>query len=360
MNFLEEYKLSEYQEYGLLGSKANIYLVRNRNTGKIGVKKILDRSQRKIIEFRKNKHSQFFPDLEKVIETENGYIIIEQYVEGITLEEFMMGEPLEEAVAERFAVQICRALMELHDHEPMIIYRDLKPENIMVCADGQLKLIDFDISRCYREGKNRDTELFGTAEYAAPEQFGYFQTDNRTDIYAFGVVLNYMLTAKFPVECIAEGQYEKVIRKCIELEPGKRYQRAEEILKEFHEFPAVPEEKGGNISWRLPGFRSCTLWKEITAVLGYGMLLYMGVTLEFSDHGVPYTAVKQWITRLAFMISQFLAILVIFNYRGILKDHEKFLGAHKMIRTAVAIGISFVFLCIGIMITVLIEEIFHL
>lgn len=362
MNFLEEYKLSEYQEYGLLGSKENIYLVRNRTTGKIGVKKILDRSQGKIIEFRKNVHSQFFPELEKVIETENGYIIIEQYVEGITLEEFMMGEPLEEAVAERFAVQICRALMELHNHEPMIIYRDLKPENIMVCAENRIKLIDFDISRYYHEGKNRDTELFGTAEYAAPEQFGYFQTDNRTDIYAFGIVLNYMLTAKFPVECIAEGGYEKVIRKCIELEPAKRYQKVEEILKEFHEVPVPLEEKEEkkNDSWVLPGFRSRTIWKEITAVLGYGMLVYLGLTLEFSDNGVPYTPVKQWITRLAFFLSQFLAILVIFDYRGISKGQKKLWASHKILGVAAAIGISLAFFCIGIIITAMIEDIFHL
>lgn len=360
MNLLEEYRLADYQEYGLLGRKENIYLVRNRNTGKIGVKKILDRSQGKIIEFRKNNHSHFFPDLERVIETENGYIIIEQYVEGVTLEEFMMGEPLEEAEAAGFAVQICKALQELHNHEPMIIYRDLKPENIMVCADGQLKLIDFDISRYYHEGKNRDTELFGTAEYAAPEQFGYFQTDNRTDIYAFGVVLNYMLTAKFPIECIAEGKYEKVIRKCIELEPAKRYQSAEEILKEFPEFLVISEEEKKSVPWTLPGFRSRKLWKEITAVLGYGMLFYLGLTLEFSDQGVPYTPVKQWITRLAFLISQFLAILVVFNYRGISKDQKVFQGENKILKTAAALGISLVFLCIGIMITAVIEEIFHL
>ena len=61
--------------------------------------------------------------------------------------------------------------------------------------DEKVKLVDFNISRSYQEGKKRDTVLLGTAEYAAPEQFGYFQTDNRTDIYAFGILFISTLSA---------------------------------------------------------------------------------------------------------------------------------------------------------------------
>lgn len=360
MNFLEEYRLSDYQDYGPLGKKENIILVRNRNTGKICVKKTLDKSQKEIVEFRKLVQSDFFPVLEKVIETEKEYIMIESYVEGITLEEFMAGEPLSETQAVKIAIQICYALLEMHNYVPMLVYRDLKPENIMIVGENQVKLIDFDISRCYQKGKTRDTELFGTAEYAAPEQFGYFQTDNRTDIYALGVVLNYMLTTKFPIECIAKGTYEKVIRKCIELEPSKRYQNVEELLKEFPKNLLCDEEKSEQQkdSWALPGFRSRKLWNQIIAVLGYVMLFYIGFSIEFSDHGVPYTMVRQWISRIAFVISQLSAILVIFNYRGISKNQKFLFSQYKVIRVIAAIGIAFVFLVIGVIFSVIVEGIF--
>lgn len=359
MDLIGKYKLSDYQEYGLLGNKENIYLVRNRNTGKICVKKVLDQSQKEIIEFRKENSSCFFPQLEKVIPQEHGYVIIESYVEGITLEEFMMGEPLEEPLAVKFAVQICQALQELHEHKPMIVYRDLKPENIMVDAQNHIKLIDFDISRCYQEGKSRDTELFGTAEYAAPEQFGYFQTDNRTDIYAFGVLLNYMLTAKFPVEQIAEGKYQKMIRKCTELEPAKRYQKIEEILDALPKDSTCTEIQKP-LSWALPGFRSRELWKKIIAVLGYVLIFYFGVTLNFTDQGVPYGAAVQWINRIAFILSQGAAVLIIFDYRGISKGSKSLKGPWNLKKILIAMGISLICLCIGSICAALIEEVFHL
>lgn len=357
MNFLEEYRLSDYQDYGALGRKENIHLLRNRNTGKICVRKTLDRSQKEIIDFRRSEDSCYFPTVEKVIEGSKGYIVIESYVEGITLEEYMMGEPLEESQAVRIAIQICQGLLRMHQHEPMLIYRDLKPENIMIQGDGSVKLIDFDISRCYQEGKNRDTELFGTAEYAAPEQFGYFQTDNRTDIYAFGILFNYMLSGKFPVEYIAKGKYEKMIRKCIELEPSKRYQKVEEILKEFYRDPAYMEKKKETQkrSWALPGFRSGKLWKQVVAVMGYGLLLYMGLTLEFTSNGIPYTPVRQWIYRAGFGISQFLAILVIFNYREISSQNRFLRSRHKVIRMAAAFITAFCFLCMGVFAAVILE-----
>lgn len=361
MNFLEEYRLSEYQDYGPLGNKEQIILVRNRNTGKICVKKRLDKSQKRIIDFRKADSSAFFPELEKVIETEKEYIVIEEYIEGITLEEFMMGEPLEETQAVKFAIQICQALLILHDQVPMIVYRDLKPENIMIDCENKVKLIDFDISRCYHEGKSRDTELFGTAEYAAPEQFGYFQTDNRTDIYAFGVVFNYMLTAGFPVECISNGKYEKVIRKCTELEPTKRYQSIEELLREFQEETATEEKKDTpDVSYTLPGFRSKKLWKEILAVAGYGFLFYLSFTLEFSEKGVPYTPVRQWLNRVAFLLSQLLAILIIFDYRGISKDQKLLHSHNKLMRGAISVGISLLSFCAVAMIVAILEEILGL
>ena len=330
---INEYKLSAYQDYGPLGNKEHIHLVRNKNTGKICIKKILGKEQSAIIQFRKKYSSTYFPQVLDVIDTLEEIILIEEYIEGVTLEEYMVGEPLKEQQAVNIARQICEALKCLHNAVPMIVYRDLKTENVMITSQEQVKLVDFDISRKFQEGKNRDTELLGTAEYAAPEQFGYFQTDNRTDIYAFGVLFNYMLTGKFPVECVTNGRYKELVRKCIELEPVKRYQRVEAIIEELpsrygmFEKTYMKNEKEENplepkqISWLPPGFRSGTFWKMLVAVFGYIFILYMGFTIEFTDGQNNILPLGQlWLNRGCFTLALFTTVLFNFNYGGCLEQ----------------------------------------
>jgi len=86
----------------------------------------------------------------------------------------------------------------LHSQTPKIIFRDLKPDNIMVTVDNQVKLIDFGIVRFFKPGKTKDTIALGTKGYAAPEQFGSGQTDERSDIYSLGATLFHLLTAEDP------------------------------------------------------------------------------------------------------------------------------------------------------------------
>lgn len=189
MQITNQYRLAQYEEFGKLASKEHIHLVRDKRNGKICVKKEIDPTQKEIIEFRRRQNSKYYPQIFEFFEGRGKWILIEEYIEGVTLREYMMGEKLSEQEALNFAVQICQALLPMHCATSMIVYRDLKPENVMVTSDGYLKLVDFNISRTFEIGKSRDTVLLGTAEYAAPEQFGYYQTDNRTDIYAFGVLL---------------------------------------------------------------------------------------------------------------------------------------------------------------------------
>ena len=251
----------------------------------------------------------------------------------------------------------------------MIVYRDLKAENVMLTMDGKIKLVDFDISRKYQEGKKRDTRLLGTAEYAAPEQFGYFQTDQRTDIYAFGVLFNYMLTAKFPVELVTEGIYGEVIRKCTEMEPGKRYQSVDEILD------LLPQEKDNlitdikvegtktekELSWRIPGFRTGTFWKMLLAVLGYGFILSLGTSIEFTDgQGTILPVGQLWVNRIMFTLAQIVTVLFNFDYMGI-SSKIPFVKKMSPILRIVLFGVSwFVFVVIAVIITNILENVFFL
>lgn len=358
MGVTEDYKLSMYQDYGPLGEKKHIRLVRNKTTGQICVKKIIDYAQQDVLEFRRKNNSSYFPRLYEAFETEGTFTVIEEYVNGVTLEEYMMGEALAEDIAVKIAGQVCRALLELHHATPMIVYRDIKSENIMITTDGKVKLIDFNISRSFQEGKKRDTVLLGTAEYAAPEQFGYFQTDNRTDIYAFGILFNYMLTGKFPVEYISEGKFAGLIKKCAELEPSKRYQTVEEILKELGETESDKEEATVKSSWMIPGFRSKVVWKMLFASVGYVFIFFVSLSGEFMQkNGELYPTVIQWINRILLLVAQLVAVLFCCNYKGISKEFAPYKNRFFIVRIVSYIVTWFVSICVAIMLGMIIETI---
>lgn len=379
MRRIDEFRLSEYQDYGKLAQKDHIHLVRHKVTGKICVKKQLESMQKEVQEFRRSNPSEYFPKVYEIVEDGEKVLLIEEYIEGMNLEEYMMGEALGEERAVDIAIQIGQGLKSLHDYQPMIIYRDLKPENVMITPEGNVKLIDFDISRKYQEGKLRDTELLGTVGYAAPEQFGYFQTDNRTDIFAFGLVLNAMLTGDFSGHNLAKGKYEKLIQKCTALNPEDRYQRMDEILEELQpekpnvsknrrsweqEF-ALPEkterESKSTASWMLPGFRTRTPWKMLLAGMTYLMLLWLGLTMEVtSETPAAYQTVDLWMNRIIFLISQFFTVFLAFNYRGISEKIPFYRSEHVIVRIASFIVTWFVSIIAAIVVLVILEDLFFL
>ena len=130
---------------------------------------------------------------------------------GQNLEEMLVGQNISEKEAVFIISQLCDALKPLHNADPPIICRDLKAANVMITMDKEVKIIDFDIARTYQKGQHCDTEMMGTKEYAAPEQYGFRQTDARTDIYAMGVLLNYIISGKYPVEEIVDGKLKWII-----------------------------------------------------------------------------------------------------------------------------------------------------
>ena len=377
MRRIEEFRLSEYHDYGILAKKEHIHLVRHKVTGKICVKKKLESMQKEVQEFRLSHPSKYFPKVYEIIEDDENVILIEEYIEGTNLEEYMMGEALEEECAVKIAIQIAQGLKSLHDYQPMIIYRDLKPENIMITPEGKVKLIDFDISRKYQEGKLRDTELLGTVGYAAPEQFGYFQTDNRTDIFAFGLVFNYMLTGEFSSYNIGKGKYEKLIQKCIALNPADRYQKMGEVLKELlPEEPIVPVEENlakdplaeerplydeGLAGWILPGFRTRTTWKMVLAGITYFLVLWLGLSMSAtSEIPAAYIKMDQWLNRIIFTLSQFVTVFLAFNYRGISENIPFYRSKYMIIRIVSVIVTWFVCIVAAVIAIVMIEDILFL
>lgn len=125
--------------------------------------------------------------------------------------------------------QLLSALSVLHEHS--IVHRDVKPENVIVDRKGNVKLIDFDIARLFSEDKAGDTTVKGSRDYASPEQFGFMQSDCRTDIYSLGVTLNELATGELPEKRLCRGRLGAVVRRCIEFDPKRRYQTAAQALK---------------------------------------------------------------------------------------------------------------------------------
>lgn len=129
------------------------------------------------------------------------WYLVMDFIEGTSLErhlENMPGGrlPLEEVLD--IGVLLCDVLDYLHGRTPAVIFRDLKPANIILTVDGHLALIDFGIARRFKPGQQKDTMVFGSPGYAAPEQYGRAQTTPRADIYSLGALLHQLLTGDDP------------------------------------------------------------------------------------------------------------------------------------------------------------------
>lgn len=177
---------------------------------------------------------------------EEGYLLRE-YIEGETLLDIMQKHgPFSVKETAGIGLALCRTLDTLHSQNPPLIHRDIKAENIVRTPDGDYVLIDFDISRFYDEEKSRDTELRGTAFSAPPEQFGFRQTDPRSDIYALGVLLNELSTGENLLEKgDVPAPLKAAVERCTRFDPEDRYQNVAELARALGR---VAREKRRNIA----------------------------------------------------------------------------------------------------------------
>ena len=196
------------------------------------------------------------PSIIDVIENEDAFLIVMDYIEGKSLADILAeeGAQPQEFVIE-WAKQLCDTLEYLHTRTPAIIYRDLKPANIMVKPDGNITLIDFGTAREYKEKNIADTTCLGTVGYAAPEQFGGMgQTDARTDIYCLGATLYHLVTGNNPsdppyeiknireVNPALSSGLEKIINKCTQRNPDDRFQSCAELAYALENYEKVDDE----------------------------------------------------------------------------------------------------------------------
>lgn len=166
------------------------------------------------------------PEILDVLPMEDGQIVLEEYISGMTVAQIMKLNRFQKQGARQIMQALCHAMSVLHAKG--LVHRDIKPENVMITDDSRVVLIDFNASRLVREC-SQDTVIMGTVGYVSPEQLGLSQTDARTDIYAAGVLYNVMLTGLHPTMTIAPGRSGRIVRKCTAVNPDERYQRAEAL-----------------------------------------------------------------------------------------------------------------------------------
>ena len=215
---------------------------------------------------------------------EDAWYLVMEYIQGTSLHEYIERNGyVQEEQACAWAEQMLDILEYLHTRKTPVIYRDLKPDNIMVCPDGRLKLVDFGAAFRRSFGDKKEHGMASTLGYAAPEQLGAMgiseydareesqlrfvhravsereyvkavmagkdgkpvYADERSDIYAFGKVLYYIVTgadpAKPPYTSLSIRDYqpllsdrlERLICRCIKDDPAERYQVAAGIRKDL-------------------------------------------------------------------------------------------------------------------------------
>ena len=168
------------------------------------------------------------PQIMEAAEQDGQTAVLEEYVQGDTLAELLMGARLTEREARQVTMQLCQALHVLHSMGA--VHRDVKPENVILRGSDAV-LIDFDAARIYKDEPESDTQVLGTMGFAAPEQYGIVQSDARADIFSLGVLLNIMLTGKHPSREMAAGKMGRIVRKCTMTAPEQRYQSARALME---------------------------------------------------------------------------------------------------------------------------------
>ena len=233
-------ELSLFDEEGTIGARNDIVLVRSSEDGRYYVKKLLTTYDRSIYDYLKDNQIDHMPRICRVYESNNCLIVIEEYIDGKTLSDILDNNdsvmPLDAQNAIHIAECVCEILKNLHNLPTPIVHRDIKPSNVMITPEGEVYLLDMNVAKWYDPEKNDDTRYMGTQFYAAPEQVGYglSASSAKSDIYALGMLLNVMLTGKFPKEEKAPGKAWNIIEKCINLNADERYS-AEELMDALEE-----------------------------------------------------------------------------------------------------------------------------
>ncbi|GMQ61426.1 protein kinase domain-containing protein [Vallitalea maricola] len=206
---------------------SSLYVIRHKTLHKKYIMKIYnDMRQANEYEILAKLDHKGIPQIVDVLDNQN-IIVIEEFFDGKTLDRILIEvNSISLSRLNDIIIKICEILDYIHSQN--IIHRDIKPENIMVNNKGDVKLIDFGCARYVKDNKSADTVLLGTQGYASPEQYGFSQTDQRTDIYSLGVMIH-EIVMKYDIKI--NSKLQAIIAKCKNIDPEQRYDNARQIIE---------------------------------------------------------------------------------------------------------------------------------
>lgn len=393
MTLEEESRLSFYRELTVLDEKKNIVLVQDRRNSELCVKKTLDIYSRDVYEQLASVRIEGVPAVKECVADDGKLIVVEEYVQGRSLKQVLDEHGLlNEEQAYEIAVQLVDILVRLHQLEPAIVHRDIKPSNIIIEKNGHVNLIDFNAARHVNADKNEDTRMLGTVYFAAPEQFGFGQSDERTDIYGLGATINYIMTGDKPGAGIAECRFSDILKKCLMVDAKDRYQSAEELrgVLDMLNYSIVQDNRKKaetafgkdntisvvrtyrnirdiivkmyrkyqkrnydiDTSWRrylLPGFRWLNVVYCLIALVWYAVIVWMTITFAVTDSktGIPVTGGELTMYKIAVFVLLFGMTMWFGNYLNIrrkLPGMKKINVLSTILTFGYAFTISFIFL----------------
>lgn len=265
------HNLSEYKELYHYDDKRS--LVMNEVTGDVRMMKRLTHFDEDVYAYLSSHRDNHVPVIYGYWKEEDCLIVIEEVVQGNTFDIVINDRTMPDKEKLKLFVELLEGLKFLHSADKPIIHRDLKPSNIMVTEKGEVKILDYDAAKIYKADSTGDTTNLGTAGMAAPEQYGFMQSDPRSDVYAVGK----MLADAFP----GNKNIQKIAAKASSFDPADRYTNAGEfsdvltgrISPELKLKPLFPP----------PGFRTRKWWKIIIAMFSYPFMMFVILAVTTND-----------------------------------------------------------------------------
>ena len=206
------------------------------------------RNEMEIMEKMADRKLSGIPKTYRIFEENGEVYLVREYIEGMSLPQMVLQKGgISEAEICRISRKICQTAEQFQNPDEPMIHRDIKPENIVVTPGGEVVFIDFGTMRSYKKDGSRDTFVVGTRGTAAPEQYGYTQTDQRTDVYAIGQTMLYMVSESYEMnqlsECAVSRRMKKIIEKACSFEPDKRYGDAAQLRRAVEKCQANNRKK---------------------------------------------------------------------------------------------------------------------
>lgn len=206
------------------------------------------RNEMEIMEKMADRKLSGIPKTYRIFEENGEVYLVREYIEGMSLAQMVLQKGgISEAEICRISRKICQTAEQFQNPDEPMIHRDIKPENIVVTPGGEVVFIDFGTMRSYKKDGSRDNFVVGTRGTAAPEQYGYTQTDQRTDVYAIGQTMLYMVSESYEMnqlsECAVSRRMKKIIEKACSFEPDKRYGDAAQLRRAVEKCQANNRKK---------------------------------------------------------------------------------------------------------------------